>query len=226
MAKKKKRPAAPPPPVRKAPPRPAGSARVAGAAQAARAKSARTRDADALRRRLTTAGLVAVVLAAAVGWYLYDRSRDAELTQALTSGSCEVDDETDPTGPPGQNHVNDPSYAVNPPSGGDHLPSAARSGVYAGDRLPPDGQLVHSLEHGYVVYWHAPDLPEDQVRELERLKEERQGDVIVAERAGMPVPVAATAWGRRLLCGEVEPDALDRFAQEHVGDGPEDVPRG
>ena len=41
----------------------------------------------------------------------------------------------------------------------------------------------------------------------------------------LPVPVAATAWGHRLLCGAVEPDVLARFVDERVGNGPEDVTR-
>ena len=53
-----------------------------------------------------------------------------------------------------------------------------------------------------------------------------EGDVIVAERTSLPVPVAATAWESRLLCQQVEPAVLDRFVEARVGDGPEDVPRG
>ena len=85
---------------------------------------------------------------------------------------------------------------------------------------------MHSLEHGYVVLWHQSDLPEEQKEQLVAVEAANRGDVIVAERPSLPVPVAATAWGQRLLCGEVEPAALDRFAEEHVGNGPEDVERG
>jgi hypothetical protein len=69
-------------------------------------------------------------------------------------------------------------------------------------------------------------LPAEQVEQLAAFEQRPEDDVIVAAREGMPTPVAVTAWGQRLLCGEVEPDAFDRFAEEHVGNGPEDVPRG
>ena len=213
MAKKRKRPVAPPPPVRKAPPRPAPAGRSRGRS-------------GALRQRLVAAGLVAAVVAVVAGYVVLQRRQSAELRDALTAGSCTVDQRTDPTSPAGQNHVQDPRYAVNPPAGGDHLLGAARGGVYAEGAVPADGLLVHSLEHGYVVVWHRPGLPEDQRGALQALEQRHRGDVIVAERASLPQPVAASAWGQRLLCQSVEPAALDRFVDEYVGKGPEDVARG
>ena len=91
--------------------------------------------------------------------------------------------------------------------------------------MPVDGLLVHSLEHGYVVLWHQPSLPASQLQQLVDLQKTSGTDVIVVERASMSTPVAATAWGQRLLCGQVEPDALKRFVTERVGNGPEDVAR-
>lgn len=44
-------------------------------------------------------------------------------------------------------------------------------------------------------------------------------------RPSLEVPVAATAWHRRLLCGEVEPKTLRRFIDAYVNKGPERVPR-
>ena len=225
MAKKKKRPTAPPPPVRAAAPRakaPAGASVREQEREAARKSVAR----DSLRRKLV-AGALVVAAAAAVGAYVVvDRRGNAELSDALTAGSCEVDEQTDPTsGPPG-NHVPNPSFAVDPPAGGNHLGSGVTaSGVYAGERVPVDGLLVHSLEHGYVVLWHQPGLDPGGLAQLVALQEASGNDVIVVERASLPVPVAATAWGHRLLCGAVEPAVLKRFVDERVGNGPEDVTR-
>ena len=92
--------------------------------------------------------------------------------------------------------------------------------------MPQAGLLVHSLEHGYVVLGRAPALGDEQREQLADLERAHDGDVIVAERTSLPVPVAATAWGHRLLCQAVEPAALERFVDEHVGNGPEDVERG
>lgn len=40
----------------------------------------------------------------------------------------------------------------------------------------------------------------------------------------MTVPVAATAWGKRLLCAKAQAAPLEAFAAEYIGGGPEDVP--
>jgi hypothetical protein len=224
--KRKKRPTAPPPPVRTKPPReaaaPTGPTRREEARRAQRAQARR----DALRRRLGTLGLVAVVLAVVSLIVFLDRRGDTQLRAALTGGSCSVDDESDPTAGPGANHVSSPTFQVNPPAGGNHLASVARGGVFAGPSVPADGLLVHALEHGYIVVWHEPDLSAEQRSQLEDFEAAHDGDVIVAERAGMPTSVAATAWNQRLLCDDVETGVLSRFLDEYLGKGPEKVRRG
>ena len=229
MAKKKKtkRPTPPPPPVARKKAAPAAAAPAGPTKKELQRRTrAQQERRDALKRRLATAGLAAAALAAVAGYVVLDRREESELRDALTSGTCTVDTEADPTAPQGQNHVPNPRYAVNPPAGGDHLAAAARAGVYEGNAVPQEGLLVHSLEHGYVIAWHAPDLPAEQKEQLVAFQKKHPEDVIVAERQGMPVPVAATAWGHRLLCQQVEPAVLERFFDERVGDGPEDVDRG
>ena len=179
-----------------------------------------------LRRAGATSAVVLVALGVVATVVVLNRRSDAQLRTDLTADSCEVDTRADPTGPAGRNHVPSPSYQVNPPAGGDHLAAAARAGVYTGNSVPDDGLLVHALEHGYVIAWHRPDLPEDQRARLEDLQRRHDDDVIVAERSDLPVPVAATAWRQRLLCQQVESGPLNRFVAEYVGKAPEDVPRG
>ena len=55
----------------------------------------------------------------------------------------------------GRNHVPEGSpvtYNFNPPTGGDHYASWITKGFYEEPRY--DGNLVHSLEHGYVIIWY------------------------------------------------------------------------
>ena len=220
-SKKHKRPTPPPPPVRSAPPRaksPTGStSKRAAAEQAARR--------DALRRRLVAAGVVVAGVAAVGTYVVVDRRGDQAVEQVLTSGTCTVDSRTDPTSGAPNNHVPSPTYAVDPPAGGNHLGASASAGAYAGTAVPSDGLLVHSLEHGYVVVWHQPGLDAAAKQALVDLQERNDPDVILVERASVPGQVAATAWGERLLCGQSEPEAVQRFVDEHVGNGPEDVGR-
>lgn len=225
MASKKKRTQSgpPPAPVRRKPPRPApGSTpreRQRAAQQAAERRSA-------LRRKLVAGGLATAAVASVVVYVVLDQQKDSALLDTLTAGSCDVDTQADPTRPPGQNHIASPSYQVVPPAGGDHLASAARAGVYSGQSVPADGSLVHALEHGYVIVWHQPDLPLEQKAKLTSFQAEHAEDVIVAERADLPVPLAVTAWGQRLLCQQPETGPLQPFFDKHVGNGPEDEPRG
>ena len=179
-------------------------------------------------KKVVVGGLVGAFLLAGLAAFVLDRQRGQraearETARVLVAGSCETDRRTDLARSKGDGHVASPVFRVDPPAGGDHVEEVAKAGVYAGDRVPDDGRLVHALEHGYVVLWHRPGT---DTAPLERIAEEHEGDVIVAERDSLPVPVAATAWERRLLCEEVEPAALDRFVEAYVGEGPEDVSRG
>ncbi len=224
-AKKKRKPAPPPPPVSRKPPRAASRPAGPTRREVEREAQAKQTSSEALKRKLIAGGL-AVAAVATVAGYLVSRGKASdELRTALTSGSCTVDDKADRISG-GDGHVASPTYTVNPPAGGDHLASAARGGVYAGTAVPSDGLLVHSQEHGYVVVWHEPGLPTPQLNALTTFEKRHAGDVIVAERADLPTAVAATAWNARLLCGAVEAEPLQRFFDEHVGKGPEDVPRG
>lgn len=225
-SKKKKRPNPPPPPVRTKPPRAATAPTGPTPKQQERSSRRVSERRDALRRRLGTVGLIAAVLAAVALYVFLDRRGDEQLRQALEVGTCQADDDADPTRVAGQNHVPNPTFAVNPPAGGNHLGSASRAGVYDGTAVPADGLLVHSLEHGYVVLWHQPDLPAEQKKQLEDFQTKNDEDVIVAEKADLPTPFAVTAWEKRLLCDEVEAAPLQRFFDEHVGNAPEDVGRG
>ncbi len=172
------------------------------------------------RTVLVVGTLGALALCAVTAYVVLGNRSERALQRALTDGSCTTDSRTDPLG---REHVDDPVYRVDPPAGGTHTAAVARAGVYPEGRVPAQGHLVHALEHGYVVLWHRPEV--DPVG-LVAVQEAHPEDVIVVERASLPVPVAATAWERRLLCRETEPGVLERFVEAYVGDGPEDVPRG
>jgi hypothetical protein len=90
--------------------------------------------------------------------------------------------------------------------------------------MPADGNLVHSLEHGFVVLWHRPDLADAQLDQLLDVAQAYERDVLVVPRASLATPVAATAWHKRLQCPSTEPDVLQRFVAEFRNVGPEDVP--
>lgn len=212
--------------------RPSGPDGAATAQQAAKAKPTRAERLAAARRArkrkaaLTRAGIAGAVavLVLVVAVVVVTNKNDAKADQKrLTAGSCTYDTESDRTAAPPANHVPPARYQVDPPAGGNHDPSAAPAGLYGGEgQAPPkDAQLVHSLEHGFVVIWHRPDLSEADLAAARGVFDDHSEDVIVVPRASLKGKVAATSWGRRLRCGEVEPDVLSEFVDLYRNKSPE-----
>lgn len=173
-----------------------------------------------LRNRLIVGALVVAVAAVIVVKTISDRQGSQRIVDQLTAGSCDFDRRSDG----GSTHVAAPTFRVDPPSGGDHTASAARPGVYPQGTAPGDGELVHALEHGYIILWHRPDVAADTQEALRDLRAEFERDVLVVARPTLSTPVAATAWHKRLLCNDLERDTLARFIREYRNEGPEKVP--
>jgi hypothetical protein len=125
-------------------------------------------------------------------------------------------------------------YSTNPPTSGRHYEIPAEDGIY-GDP-PQDEALVHGLEHGRVIFWVKPSIPEDQRANIRALVEDDSYQMFLVPRANMPYAVAATAWnadpapdgtGKMMTCDRVTEqtfDALAAFRDEHRSQGPEPVP--
>jgi hypothetical protein len=125
-------------------------------------------------------------------------------------------------------------YSTNPPTTGRHYQIPAEDGIYG--EAPTDEALVHGLEHGRVIIWVKPGLPEDQRANIRALVEDDSYQMFLVPRRDMPYAVAASAWnaeptpngtGRMLLCDEVNDktyDALAAFRDEHRSRGPEPIP--
>ena len=119
---------------------------------------------------------------------------------------------------------NPPTYNVNPPSGGDHLTQSAPPGVYAGLNVVPDGVLVHSLEHGYVILWYRDDAPIPEITTVRDVGQKYPRDVLVVERKDMVAPIAATAWKQRIQCNHADAEKLGDFVERARNKAPEKVP--
>jgi hypothetical protein len=125
-------------------------------------------------------------------------------------------------------------YKENPPTNGRHYEIPAEDGLY--QDAPPDEALVHALEHGRVIVWVKPNLPEEARQTIKALFDEDDYQMLVVPRRNMPYAVAATAWnrdpepggtGRTLGCerwSDQIVDALRTFRDEHRSNGPEPVP--
>ncbi len=205
----------------------AGAAGAKGLTRTERLAAAeKARKAKATRTRAIIAGvLVAVVALLTVTIISSRRSNDRTVAKLEAGGSCKYDTKSDTDGGAGNNHVDgDVKYSVDPPAGGNHNPTAAAAGVYTADNTPPDGQLVHALEHGYIDIWYRPDIPARSLDDLKALAGKYSSDVLLVPRASIKVPVAATAWHHRLLCSQPDLTSLELFVTTYRNKGPERIP--
>jgi Protein of unknown function (DUF3105) len=125
-------------------------------------------------------------------------------------------------------------YSTNPPTSGRHYQIPAQDGIY-GDP-PQDEELVHGMEHGRVIFWVKPSLPDEQRANIRALVEDDSYQMFLVPRSNMPYAVAATAWdadpapngtGKMMTCDRVTDqtyDALAAFRDEHRSQGPEPIP--
>ena len=117
------------------------------------------------------------------------------------------------------------AYATNPPTSGPHYDPSAGPGVY--DEPMPDGYLIHSLEHGYVIISHdLSDLPPaEAARTLDELVRIATANelwkLIVIPRPGMGQRFALTAWQRIDTFDELDERRIQRFISAWRDKGPE-----
>ena len=164
-----------------------------------------------------------LVVAGAVVFFAARPGGGPSVEDQLTAGAggCTFDTKRDGDAANQGDHIPNPTFRVDPPAGGPHEPQAANPGFYEGTRAPSDGQLVHAMEHGFVVLWYKPDLPPEKMDQLEQLSDQFGRELIVVPRPSLEGQVAVTAWHKRLLCGELVPDKVARFTEAFKDQGPE-----
>jgi hypothetical protein len=158
--------------------------------------------------------------------------RITDLTEAAKAAGCRLQNPRSE----GRSHVQEAvAYRSNPPATGNHNPVPAEDGPYT--EAPVTEQLVHALEHGRVVIWFKPTLPDGAKGDLKALfDEDPYHMVLTPNETQMPYEVAATAWSREptpngrghlLACPKMNDrgfDALRAFRDGNRDNGPEAVP--
>ncbi|GAA3750371.1 hypothetical protein GCM10022205_41820 [Spinactinospora alkalitolerans] len=108
------------------------------------------------------------------------------------------------------NHVTEPvDYEQSPPAGGDHHAAWQNCGVYT-EPLEPL-HAVHSLEHGAVWVTYDPELPSDQVEQLEALYTPGSYVLVSPYEGDMPEPVVASAWSKQVAVDGPTDERLEKF---------------
>ena len=104
------------------------------------------------------------------------------------------------------------------PAGGLHSAQWQNCGIY--DEPVREENVVHSMEHGAVWIAYQPDLAADQVeilRDLVRQERSRQREplIVLAPKAGLDVPLIATAWRVQLELEDASDERLVAFVRRY-----------
>lgn len=175
-------------------------------------------------RPLIGVAVVVVAVLAVAGWLAFSSRRpvsDAEEPAPVDQAALRQV-ETFPC--PSRDHVQpgvDIYYPMDPPVCGQHYATWVKPGFYTTGQVPEE--LVHSLEHGYVVIYY--DQPEPAaLQTLQDLAERFTGDwdgVVVVPRPGLGQRLILTAWGKMLRLDTFDENAVMAFLDAYRGRGPE-----
>lgn len=173
--------------------------------------------------------VVAVVAALIVVGTQVDQPHEEALRKvgAPASEVCQPVTHHPPSG--ASDHVSPPvTYDRTPPNSGPHMGSWVIVNQRRFDATDARAveQVVHNLEHGWVVLWYDTALAD--VAMLDRALEAAETRKLVAmpwvgtER--LPTPYVLTAWGHEQRCTGVSGEGIADFLQAYAGragDAPE-----
>ena len=136
---------------------------------------------------------------------------------------------------PSRDHV--PSDAVpgpfnsNPPAGGAHFDTDWTENFYQESDLAslpphPEGYLVHSLEHGYVIFWYNCQVANTDCAALKQtiqkvMDQTGKTKLIAFPWSDMDVPLAMTSWGRILKFTQPDAAKMKQFVESNRYKAPE-----
>ncbi|MCC7165676.1 MAG: DUF3105 domain-containing protein [Anaerolineae bacterium] len=114
------------------------------------------------------------------------------------------------------------TYAQTPPVGGEHNPVWQNCGIY--DQPLRNENAVHSMEHGALWITYQPDLPADQVSQLQNLAR-GQRYVLLSPFEDLPSAIAASGWGAQIKMNNANDPRLPNFISTYQN-GPFTPERG
>lgn len=122
-------------------------------------------------------------------------------------------------------------YSSNPPAGGTHYDSDFSAKFYQDSDLAtlptnPEGYLVHSLEHGYVIFWYNCQVSGIDCSGLKQTIQTVMDDtgntkLIAFPWEDMDVPLAMTSWGRILKFTQPDAAQMKQFVERNRYHAPE-----
>jgi hypothetical protein len=135
----------------------------------------------------------------------------------------------------GQEHIPLGQKAVDwntdPPTSGQHYDQPAEGGFY--EVAPPDEQLVHNLEHGYIILYYncaglndtaCTALHEDIQQSMSQAgvsRNTRTPKLIAAPRQTMENRITLTSWGRIYRVDSFDSTEYALFVEQYRDQAPE-----
>jgi hypothetical protein len=125
----------------------------------------------------------------------------------------------------GRTHVPQGSqvvYGTDPPTSGNHYPSAAGTGFYTA--APAPGNVVHALEHSNIVIYYDPRVSEETLNSLKTFVNAYTAPfrgVLLIPRTDDAYPVIATAWRHMVKQPVYDRAQIQQFIDLYIGKGPE-----
>lgn len=104
------------------------------------------------------------------------------------------------------------SYTESPPVGGQHDPYWQTCQFYS--QPIRSENAVHSLEHGAVWITYRPDLPQDQIDELQQIAD-GDGFILVSPYPNLQAPVVVQSWNHQLVLTGADDSHLKKFIKEY-----------
>ncbi len=110
--------------------------------------------------------------------------------------------------------------AGKPPVSGPHFATPQAPAAYAAPI--PDGQAIHSLEHGIIWFTYNPEkLDAAGIQKLRDLQSKYSRDVILSPRPQNAAAAASASWGRLLQQDAIDTGALEAFIKTNRNRSPE-----
>jgi Protein of unknown function (DUF3105) len=106
-----------------------------------------------------------------------------------------------------------------PRSSGPHSNQTIIYGSYT-DAVP-ELNAVHNLEHGAVIIWYGPEVPESTLNQINEFYEGDPNGLIVSRHPELGDDIALVAWTHVARCPRFDENAANRFVERFGFRGPE-----
>lgn len=166
--------------------------------------------------------VIAVVVVAAI--FVVNRGGDSQTSTDVADGElmgsavAVTDSKTD------RQHISDPLLLQipkgEPPTRGPHFAVPHATGIF--QQAIPDGNAIHSLEHGIVWISYNPNkVDKDTIKKIEDLGRQYAVDVIVSPRPDNDKAIDAVSWGQIMTFDKFDKDTLEKFITTNRNRSPE-----